>query len=121
MSQSDGFVSSTQPGIVCKLHKALYGLKQAPRAWFDRLRAFLLSFGFSSSKSDCSLFIKYTATYRLFILVYVDDIIVMGSCSYAIQQLVSKLNSELSLKGMGELNFFLGIQVQKSSQGLFLS
>lgn len=113
ISQLEGFVSATKAGMVCKLHKALYSLKQVPWVWFNRLKASLILFGFSSSKSNSSLFIKHTATCSLFILVYVDDIIVMGSSSSAIQQLVTKLNSEFSLKDMGDLNFFLGIQVSK--------
>lgn len=64
--------------LVYKWHKAVYGLKQAPRAWFERLHAFLTSVGFLSSKSDGSLFFLFTNNSAMFILVYVDDILITG-------------------------------------------
>ena len=67
------------PGLehkVCKLHKALYGLKQAPRAWFETLYAALRSLGFESAKFDKSLLIKHTKSSVLYVLVYVDDILI---------------------------------------------
>ena len=65
--------------LVCKLNKALYGLKQAPRQWFDRLKSTLLQFGFVGSKSDSSLFIYWQQMHIVYLLVYVDDIILTGS------------------------------------------
>lgn len=67
---------------VCQLHKALYGIKQAPRVWFDTLHAALQSLGFQSSKSDKFLFIWQSGTYTMYILVYVDDILITGSHTF---------------------------------------
>lgn len=88
------------------LSKALYGLKQATHAWFDRLRAPLLSFRFFSLKSDNSLFIQRASRHTVYAFLYVDDIIITSS-SKVIDQLVVKLNEEFSLKDMGNLNFIL--------------
>lgn len=66
---------------MCRLTKALYDLRQAPRAWFDKLKTFLTSIGFVGSKSDASLFICITSNVKLYVLVYVDNIIVTGNSS----------------------------------------
>jgi len=71
--------SSPDSTLVCKLHKAIYGLKQAPRSWFLKLSNTLISMGFHSSKSDSSLFLRFTPNGTLIILIYVDDIIVIGT------------------------------------------
>uniref|UniRef100_A0A803NRU8 Integrase catalytic domain-containing protein n=1 Tax=Cannabis sativa TaxID=3483 RepID=A0A803NRU8_CANSA len=121
MTQPPGFELVDAPHLVCKLHKALYGLKQAPRAWFNKLHHCLDTFGFQSSKSDQSLFIKHTASSITLILVYVDDISITGSDSSLISTLICDLNSKFSLKNLGQLHYFLGIEVQHTSQGIHLS
>ena len=76
MQQPPGFTHPDKPHHVCRLRKSIYGLKQAPRAWYQTLRKFLCSYGFVNSKSDSSLFIMQSHGTILYILVYVDDIIV---------------------------------------------
>lgn len=76
MKQPKGFEDPTHPNHVCKLHKALYGLKQAPRAWFTKLKAYLVTNGFRACQSDTSLFVHATPTVTIYVLVYVDDLIV---------------------------------------------
>jgi hypothetical protein len=80
MYQPPGYTDKSHPSYVCKLDKAIYGLKQAPRAWYARLCNKLMKLGFLSSKADTSLFYYNKRGYQLFVLVYVDDIIV-ASCS----------------------------------------
>lgn len=99
------------------MKKALYGLRQAPRAWFDKLKRFLVSIGFVVSKSNASLFIRITSEFVLYVLVYVDDIIITGSDSSIIVNFVDQLNAEFALKDMGDLNYFLGVEVTRSSSG----
>jgi histone deacetylase 1/2 len=77
MKQPLGYEDKTKPHYLCKLDKALYGLKQAPRAWYSRLCKKLQSLGFVSSKADTSLFFYKKGNYVIFMLVYVDDIIVL--------------------------------------------
>ncbi|XP_019157470.1 PREDICTED: uncharacterized protein LOC109154046 [Ipomoea nil] len=101
MKQPPGYEDPSTPGHVCHLQRSLYGLKQAPRAWFKRLHDFLLTAGFKSSKTDVSLFYYTSGIARVYLLVYVDDIIMMGND--------------------GSPGFFLGIEAVSSTSGMFLS
>ena len=116
MSQPLGFVSSNKHQA-CRLHKAIYGLKHAPRAWFNKLKATFISFKFSSSECDPSPFIYYEKGFVIYILVYEDDIIVTGNNINLIHSLVSQLNFVFSLKDLGDLDYFLGIKIQKTKDG----
>jgi histone deacetylase 1/2 len=106
---------------VCKLDKALYGLKQAPRAWYFRLSTKLQSLGFKPSKADVSLFYFRNGGVTMFLLIYVDDIIVASSSQEATAALLRKLQSEFALKDLGDLHYFLGIEVKRIQQGIVLS
>lgn len=116
MVQPPGFVDSNK-SLVCKLNRALYGLKQAPRAWYERLHGALLQFGFKSSKCDPSLFTYTNGNTRIYTLVYVDDIILTGSFSSMITELITKLNAKFALKQLGVLDYFLGIEVKHTDRG----
>ena len=102
---------------MCKLQKAIYGLKQASRSWFEKLRSTLESIGFHSTKSDNSLFVKFDPSYTIFILIYVDDIVITGSSASHIQALIHTLGSFLARKDLGHLHYFLGIEVQHLKDG----
>ncbi|KAI5312034.1 hypothetical protein L3X38_041207 [Prunus dulcis] len=121
MSQPPGFEDPSHPYHVCKLLKSLYGLKQAPRAWNDRFTQFLPSLGFENTYSDSSLFVKHVGHGIVVLLLYVDDIIITGSASGAITQVISALTTEFDIKDLGLLHYFLGIQITKTATGLFLS
>jgi histone deacetylase 1/2 len=110
MRQPPGFEDSSKPHHVCKLDKALYGLKQEPRAWYSRLSTKLISLGFKASKSDTSLFIYSRNGVTIFMLIYVDDIIVTSSSSEAVTALLEDLRMEFALKDLGELSYFLGME-----------
>lgn len=119
MAQPPGFSDSDRPSHVCRLKKAIYGLKQAPRAWYSELKTFLLQSGFYNSLADKSLFIlKQNATF-VYVLVYVDDILVTGSNPVAIQNVISSLATRFSIKDMGNLGYFLGIETIRTSHGTF--
>jgi hypothetical protein len=120
MEQPQGFVDKEYPHYVCKLQKSLYGLKQAPRAWFNRLSSFLLELGFIASLVDPSLFLYHFGSIRLFLLIYVDDIILTGTHPTAISSLIVHLQTEFPLKDLGSLGFFLGIQATRTTSGLHL-
>lgn len=121
MAQPQGFVDSDRLHHVCKLRKAIYGLKQAPRAWYNELRQFLLASGFSNSVADTSLFVHKVGDHIMIILVYVDDIIVTGSHTPFVQEVISYLATRFSLKDLGMLHYFLGVEVVPCSQGIMLS
>jgi len=120
MKQPPGFVDTTLPSHVCRLHKSLYGLKQAPRAWYIRLSDFLLSIGFLASKVDTSLFILSDGTNIFYLLIYVDDILLTGSNSAMLHHLVQLLSSEFKLRDLGDVHYFLGIEVPSTGMGLML-
>ncbi|KAL5540260.1 hypothetical protein UlMin_044401 [Ulmus minor] len=94
MDQPVGFEKKGSEHLVCRLHKSLYGLKQAPRAWFDKLKEYL---------------------------IMMDDIIVTGSNKEEIEKLITVLNNSFSLKDLGQLNYFQGIEVKTTTEGLHLS
>jgi histone deacetylase 1/2 len=121
MRQPPGYEDKSLPNYVCKLDKALYGLKQAPRAWYSRLSMKLQSLGFKPSRADTSLFFYNKGNISMFVLIYVDDIIVASSVPSATTSLLSDLNKEFALKDLGDLHYFLGIEVNKVSDGIILS
>ena len=121
MHQPPGYTDSLHPTFVCRLDKALYGLKQAPRAWYARLCKKLQTLGFVPSKADTSLFFFSNGEYTIFVLVYVDDIIVASSSSLATNALLKDLQAEFALKDLGDLHYLLGIEVKRTPDGLILS
>ncbi|XP_070022817.1 uncharacterized protein [Nicotiana sylvestris] len=118
VKQPPGFVDSKFLYHVYKLTKALYELKQAPRAWYDRLSSFLVDHGFIRGKIDTALFIKRSSGGNLIIQIYVDDII-FGSPSH-VQGISNLMQSEFEMSMMGELTFFLVLQIQQSEEGTFI-
>jgi len=121
MAQPLGFIDSDHPSHVCKLHKAIYDLKQAPRAWYHELRSFLLAAGFTISHSDTSLFTRATGNNLLYLLVYVDDIILTSNNADFVSQFVTRLAQRFSLKDLGNLSYFLGVEVVPHPSGILLS
>ncbi|XP_062179617.1 uncharacterized mitochondrial protein AtMg00810-like [Phragmites australis] len=107
--------------MMCHLNKSLYGLKQAPRAWHSRLASFLLSLGFTEAQSDNSLFILRRGTDTVYLLLYVDDIVLTASSSRLLQWIISALQSEFPMTDLGALHHFLSISVSRHSSGLLLS
>ncbi|GJS06409.1 retrovirus-related pol polyprotein from transposon TNT 1-94 [Tanacetum coccineum] len=101
--------------------KSLYGLKQAPRQWFSKLSSALLSFGYKQFKADYSLFVKSDSSSFTAVLVYVDDLLITGTSSSLIHELKKQLSSTFHMKDLGELSYFLGLEVCKNYQGIFIS
>lgn len=119
--QPIGFVDVDHPDAVCLLDKSLYRLRQAPRAWFERFAAFIIKLGFTATRSHSSLFILRRGSDITFLLLYVDDIVLTGSSSSLLQHVVDRLRAEFAVKDMGELRFFLGIDVRCTKDGFYLS
>jgi len=121
MCQPPGYADKVKPTWVCKLDKALYGLKQAPRAWYACLCGKLESLGFVPSKGDTSLSYYRKGQHVIFVLVYVDDIVVANSSKKTTNALLKDLERDFALKDLGDLHYFLGIEVKRSRDGLILS
>lgn len=115
-----GFVHPEHPHHVRHLQKAIYSLKQA-RAWFAQLSSQLCEYGFIPSKVDPSLFIYSSNSVLIYVLVYVDDIIVTSSHASQIDHLVSYLASVFPIKDLGKLSFFLSIEISYLPDGILIS
>lgn len=120
MNQPKGFEDATNPNHVCKLGKALYGLKQAPRAWYGKIVEFLTRSGYLVAHTDSSLFTKEREGKLAIVLVYVDDLIITGDDIQEIQQTRENLSVRFQMKELGELKHFLGLEVDRTKEGLFL-
>jgi hypothetical protein len=121
MEQTEGFQLFDNPNFVCKLKKFLYELKQAPRALYYRLDKYLHDKGFKSRTVDSNLYIKKENNDFLIVLVYVDYIIFGSNNATLVQWFASTMQSEFAMSMIGELSFFLGLQITQRSEGLFLS
>lgn len=113
-------LSIKDPNLVCRLQRSLYGLKQASRQWFTRLSSFLISHGFRQSTSDHSLFLRFTDNVTTALLVYVDDIILTGNNIDEIQSITALLDQTFKIKDLGNLKFFLGLEIARTAQGIHL-
>jgi hypothetical protein len=120
-SQPTGFIAPVQPNCVCLLNMSLYGLKQAPRAWYSRFATYITSLGFVEAKSDTSLFVFRRGTDMVYLLLYINDIVLTASSATFLQQTISALKQEFVMKDLGSLHHFLGVSVQHQADGLFLT
>lgn len=114
-----GFQDNAHSDHICLLRKELYGLKQTPRTLFDTFSDFFLHYGFFCSVVDPSLFVYRHNGHAISLLLYVDDIVLIGTSTMLLDQLVRDLNN--SMKDLGNLHYFLGIEVTRTSDGIFLS
>nr|GEX78445.1 retrovirus-related Pol polyprotein from transposon TNT 1-94 [Tanacetum cinerariifolium] len=121
VNQPDGFVDPYHPDKVYRLKKALYGLKQAPRAWYDELFKFLLSKGITKGSIDLTLFITKHRGDILLVQIYVDDIIFGSTNPNLSKQFEKLMHIKFEMSMMGELKFFLGIQIHQSPRRIFIN
>ncbi|GJY41746.1 putative ribonuclease H-like domain-containing protein [Tanacetum coccineum] len=119
--QPPGFEDPDHPDKVYKVVKALYGLHQAPRAWYDTLANYLLCNGFQRGKIDQTLFIKRQKGHILLVQIYVDDIIFGSTKKELCDEFEKLMKDKFQMSSMGELTFFLGLQVQQKKKGIFIS
>ncbi|GKB34868.1 putative ribonuclease H-like domain-containing protein [Tanacetum coccineum] len=119
--QPPGFEDPDHPDKVYKVVKALYGLHQAPRAWYDTLANYLLCNGFQRGKIDQTLFIKRKQGHILLVQIYVDDIIFGSTKKELCDDFKKLMKDKFHTSSMGELTFFLGLQVQQKKKGIFIS
>ncbi|KAK8923598.1 hypothetical protein KSP39_PZI019101 [Platanthera zijinensis] len=120
MQQPPGF-ETTRESLVCHLRKSIYDLKQSPRAWFEKFSKVVRASGFTRSSADFSLFTRHRSTGTVILLVYVDDILITGNDTAGIQQIKEQLNSAFQTKDLGNLRYFLGLEVARLSDDLVLS
>ncbi|CAL8083511.1 unnamed protein product [Prunus armeniaca] len=121
VEQQKGFEDPHHPNDVFRLKKALYGLKQAPRAWYGRLSSHLLGNGYVRGSVDKTLFVKRFKRDVLIAQMYVDDIVVGYTSDLHVQEFIHVMTSEFEMSLVGELNYFLGLQIKQSHDGIFIS
>ncbi|GJU76691.1 putative ribonuclease H-like domain-containing protein [Tanacetum coccineum] len=116
-----GFEDPEFPDRVYKVEKALYGLHQAPRAWYETLSTYLLDNGFQRGQIDKTLFIKRVKSNILLVQVYVDDIIFGSTKKKLCIEFETLMHKKFQMSSMGELTFFLGLQVTQKDDGIYIS
>lgn len=116
-----GFVDSSKPDHVYKLEKALYGLKQAPRSWYQRLTDFLLEINFLRGEAHRTLFVKRTKGHVIIMHIYVDDIVFGSSCDSLLKSFDDAMSATFEMSMVGDLNYFLGLQIKQTNEGIFVS
>nr|GFA47257.1 retrovirus-related Pol polyprotein from transposon TNT 1-94 [Tanacetum cinerariifolium] len=121
VGQPLGFASNQYPDHVYALDKALYGLKQAPRAWYDVLSQFLIESGFQKGSISTTLFIKKKGKHIMLIQIYVDDIMFGSTNSKYCTNFSDLMVIRFEMSIMGEMKFFLGLQANQISNGIFIN
>ncbi|RVX02272.1 Retrovirus-related Pol polyprotein from transposon TNT 1-94 [Vitis vinifera] len=122
MEQPPGFVAQGESGLVCKLRRSLYGLKQSPRAWFGLFNSVVQEFGMLRSEAVHSVFYHHNSSSQcIFLVVYVDDIVITGSDQEGIQRLKQHLFNHFQTKDLGKLKYFLGVEIAQSSSSVIMS
>nr|GEZ24959.1 putative ribonuclease H-like domain-containing protein [Tanacetum cinerariifolium] len=119
--QPSGFEDADHPNTVYKVVKVLYGLHQAPRAWYETLANYLLENGFHRGKIDQTLFIKKQKGDILLVQIYVDDIIFGATNKDLCKSFEKLIKDKFQMSSMGELTFFLGLQVNQKKDEIFIS
>ncbi|KAJ9561267.1 hypothetical protein OSB04_006427 [Centaurea solstitialis] len=121
VEQPEGFVDPKYPEHVYVLDKALYGLKQAPRAWYETLTIYLLGSGYKKGTVDPTLFRRSSGNHLIVVQIYVDDIIFASTNPETCIEFEQTMKSRFQMSMMGELTFFLGLQVRQTPQGIFIN
>ena len=121
IEQPKGFLLLENRNYVCKLKKVLYGLKQAPRAWFSRLDNYLKHQGFKRGATESNFYLKFEDKNMIIVVVYVDDIIFGSNLQILSVHFSSEMKKEFKMSMLGELTFFLGLQVYRTDEGIFIS
>nr|GEW52895.1 retrovirus-related Pol polyprotein from transposon TNT 1-94 [Tanacetum cinerariifolium] len=121
VSQLEGFIDPDHPTHVYHLKKALYGLKQAPRAWYDTLSRFLLDKNFSKGAVDPTLFTRKTGKHILLVQIYVDDIIFALTDQKDYDMFSNEMSLKFQMSMIGQMSFFLGLQISQSLGGIFIN
>lgn len=120
VEQPEGFCVAEPEHKVYKLKKALYGLKQAPRAWYSKIDAYLTDLGFERSRSEHTLYVRKVDLSVIIISLYVDDLMVTGNDQRLIQKLKQNLMQMFEMTDLGEMAFFLGMEVNQIPGEIFI-
>jgi hypothetical protein len=123
MEQPEGFIEPGKEAFVCKLKKSLYGLKQSPRQWYKRFDSFMMLNEFKRSDFDSCVYIKFVDGSPIYLLLYVDDMLISAKSKKQITALKAQLSSEFDMKDLGAAKKILGMEISRDRDSglLFLS
>ncbi|KAK8636571.1 hypothetical protein V6N13_124316 [Hibiscus sabdariffa] len=113
MTQPEGFVTPKNAGKVCKLQRSIYGLKQASRSWNFRFNEAIQEFGFIRNEDEPCVYKKFSGSIVSFLILYVDDILIIGNDIPTLQYIKTWLNSCFSMKDLGEAAYILGVKIYR--------
>jgi hypothetical protein len=99
--------------MVCKLKKSLYGLKQSPRMWYQKFDTCMLVLGFTRSKEDHYGYFKLIGDHLIYLVLYVDAMLLIGNNKEIIQDVKTQLSSKFDMKDLGTSNFILGMEIKR--------
>jgi hypothetical protein len=99
--------------LVCKMKKTLYGLKQSPRMWYQKFDTCMLGLGFTRSKEDHCVYFKLIGDDLIYLVLYVDDMLLIGNNKEIIQDVKTQLSSKFDMKDLGVSNFILGMEIKR--------
>jgi len=121
MKQLEGFAVKGKKELVCKLKKSLYGLKQSPRMWYQKFDTFIQGLSFIKSKADHYVYFKLIGDHVIYLVLYVDDMLLVGNDKEIIQDLNTQLSSKFDLKYLGATNYILGMEIKRDRANRKLS
>jgi hypothetical protein len=123
MDQLEGFIVPGKENFVCKLKKSLYGLKQSPRQWYKKFNSFMIANGFKRSLYDSCVYIKFVDGSPIYLLLYVDDMLIAVKSKIDIANLKAQLSSVFEMKDLGAAKKILGMEITRDRKSalLFLS
>ena len=113
MKQPEGFMVKGKKELVCRLKKSLYGLKQSPRMWYQKFDTYIRGLGFTRSKEDHSVYFKLIGGHVIYLVLYVDDMLLIGNDKEIIQDLKTQLFSKFDMKDLGAANYILGMEIKR--------
>ena len=121
MKRSEGFIVKGNNELVCKLKKSLYGLKQSPRMWYQKFDRYILGLGFVRSKADHCVYSKQVGDNFINIVLYVDDMLLIGNNKDVIKEVKSQLSSKFDMKYLDAANFILGMEIRRDRANKMIS
>jgi hypothetical protein len=116
MKQPEGYAMKGKKELVCKLKKSLDGLKQSPRMWYQKFDTYMLGLGFTRRKEDHCVYSKLIGDHFIYLVLYVDDMLVIGNNKEIIQDVKTQLSSKLDMKDLGASNFILGMEIKRDQK-----
>ena len=121
MKQPEGFTVKGRKEMVCKLNKSLYGLKKSPRMWYQKFNTYIFGLEFVRSTVDHCVYSKQVGDHFINIVLYVDDMLLIGNNKDVIKEVKSQLSSKFDMKYLGAANFIMGMEIRRDRANKMIS